>query len=199
MKKLLGLIMIGLTAILCSCKEDKKIKNTSGIIDCYSIKVTEGSSTAYNGLYQITYVPVYEYLSSNGKYIYMNDNKVNDKIFCVRLYYDRYTSDYDEYYFNQFIGWVNIEYNYYFDIENRVIDAEIKIKEYKYSENPTVEFADNKKAYECAKKSFYRTTGSKYDSSNIMYSFYSDLDTNKIENHTYTKLGENSVVTYKIK
>ena len=55
------------------------------------------------------------------------------------------------------------------------------------SENENV---DNKKAYQCAKKSYYRVSG--------QYSFKQDYD-DGLEFHIYTKLGEDIVITYKEK
>ena len=95
-------LLIMFMMCLCSCSTNNQ-KNTSGKIDCYSIKVTDGGSTAFNRTYSASTSKVYEYKSESGDSIYINtrmygtDYQGNTLDYKIFVYSDRYTSDYVEY------------------------------------------------------------------------------------------------------
>lgn len=199
MKKIFCGLLIMFMLCLCSCSANNQ-KNTSGTIDCYSIKVTDGGKTFFNETYSAYTSKVYEYKSANGDSIYTNNriyksdfqgNIVDYKIF---VYQDRYTSDYVEYSYSGFIGWLTVEHNYYLDLDNRTIDSETKYREYLYATNPEAGEADNKKAYNCAKNNYYVVAN--YTRNAILRL---DLEEKGLERHSYTKLGDGSIVDYRVK
>ena len=201
MKKIFCGLLIMFMMCLCSCSTNNQ-KNTSGKIDCYSIKVTDGGSTAFNRTYSASTSKVYEYKSESGDSIYINtrmygtDYQGNTLDYKIFVYSDRYTSDYVEYSYYGFIGWLTVEQNYYLDLDNRTIDSETKYREYLYSTNPETAEADNKKAYNCAKNNYYVLTTSYYPQ-NLMLRL--DLEEKGLERHSYTKLGDGSIVDYRVK
>ncbi len=202
MKKIICLMTFLVLMVLCSCSSNGTSK-TSGVIDCYSIKVTEGGSSVFSQTYFATTSKVFEYKSAKGDFIYANYRyQYNDSSYqlidgIINVYPDRYTSEYIEYTFVKFVGWLTVEYNYYFDIDNRTIDSEVKYSEYLYANNPTTDAANNKVAYECAKKNYYLLTSSA--GFNKAYNLKMDLEEKSLERHTYTKLGDDSIITYKAK
>ena len=189
MKKIFCGLLIMFMLCLCSCSANNQ-KNTSGTIDCYSIKVTEGGKTVFSSTYSASTSKVFEYKSESGDSIYIN-TRAYYKIF---VYADRYTSDYVEYSFSGFIGWLTVEYNYYLDLDNKTIDSETKYREYLYAKNPEAGEADNKKAYNCAKKNYY-VLKTDYYTLNLRL----DLEEKGLERHSYTKLGDGSMVDYRVK
>ena len=206
MKKIACALLIIITIlVLCSCSASRQTDVNTNIVDCYSIVVKEGSDTIMNLTYSETYTKVYEYRNKDGKSIYADSvsltywsygNSIVEEYATIKIYPNKNSDDYIEYEYVGFIGWLKVENNYYFDIENRIIDSENKYSEYLDSSNPTSnnpsenENVDNKKAYQCAKKSYYRISG--------QYSIKQDYE-GGLELHTYTKLGEDSRVTYKVK
>lgn len=197
MRKTAFIGLIAISTIMCSCSGGTTAK-TTGVIDCYSISVTNGSSTILSRTYQVSYSSVHEYKNERGNSVY-TDNYVGTDLF---VYPDRYTKEYTEYEYVGFIGWLTKESNYYLDLDNRVIDQEIKWSEYLYSSNPnTSTEADNKRAYTCAKKSYYRSFDYTYSDDGMTIYCAIKLDTTEkdLEEHTYTKLGEDSAITYKAK
>lgn len=193
MKKLVGLFTVAILLILCSCSTNK----TNGVIDCYSIKVTSGGKSI-NQTYNASTARVYEYKSANGDSIYTSaelysyDYQSDSTTYKLKVYADRYTSDYIEYTYSKFIGWLTVENNYYLDLDNRTIDSEVKYSEYLYAKNPDNSAADNKKAYECAKNNYYIISGS-------TYVLRLDLEEKGLERHTYTKLGDDAIIEYRAK
>ena len=161
-----------------------------GVIDCYSIRVTNGGSTVFTGNYYAGYATVYEFKSADGKTIYTGQG-VSDS--SINVYADRYTNTYVTYTFSRFVGYLTVENNYYLNLDSRTIDSEVKWSEYKYESNPSTAYPDanNKEAYSCAKKGYYENIG--YGSgSNLRL----DLTESSLERHTYTKLGDDSIITY---
>lgn len=201
MRKIFCGLLIMFMMCLCSCSANNQ-KNTSGTIDCYSIKVTDGGSTVFSRTYSAYTSKVYEYKSESGDSIYINtriygtDYQENTMDYNIFVYSDRYTSDYVEYSYSGFIGWLTVEQNYYLDLDNRIIDSETKYREYLYSTNPEIAEADNKKAYNCAKNNYYVLTTS-YFHQNLMLRLY--LEEKGLERHSYTKLGDGSIVDYRVK
>lgn len=198
MKKKLMVVLLFGTLFMSACSDGGTTAETTGVVDCYSISVKNGGSTIYGGSYQVSYSSVYEYKNEKGNSVYTYDN-IGTVLF---VYPDRYTKEYTEYEYVGFIGWLTKEKNYYLDLTNRVIDEETKWSEYFYSSNPdTSTKADNKRAYNCAKKSYYRNFDYTYsdDGMTIYHAIKLDTTEKDLEEHTYTKLGEDSVITYKAK
>lgn len=210
MKNFLKLALIA-SCFLCGCSSSKTANKTTGIIDCYSIEATTGEKVVFSKTYFRSYRPVYEYKSSNGESIYTNnhityynrDTEKYDGDAVIYSYKSRYTSDYTEYFYSGFVGWLTYEENYYLDLSNNIIDSEIKYSEYLYSSNPNDAPADNKKAFQCAKKNYYQVYAYAYDidekSKDYYYAIKMDLDDKSLDKHSYTKLGDNCTITYKVK
>lgn len=205
------LILLSLTAICLAGCSSNGVNNgaaggTSGKIDCYSISVTEGGQTVFTGTYSAGYSAVYEYKSADGKKIYTSNHfryydystsRQNDSI--IRAYPDKYTSEFKEYSFSKFVGFLTRENNYYLDLGARTIDAKTKWSEYKYTTDPTTVSegtSNNKEAFNCAKSNYYQNL------SDYGYQYITlrlDLTESTLERHTYTMLGEDSVITYTAK
>ena len=206
MKKEFLLIIPMVCLIGCSSKNGAG--GTKGRIDCYSIEVKNGGNYAFQREYTISSSIVYEYKDSKGNTIY-TDTQLSwsgtDYITgqlrteaIVRAYPNRYLNDYVDYTFSRMIGRLTVEYNYYYDLESRTIDFEIKWSEYKRnSESDSVSGIDNKEAYKCAKKNYYLMT--EYVDSFGFYVLRLDSTESTLERHTYTQVGNDSVVTYKEK
>lgn len=149
MKRPLILTLTMMGCLLTSCSGGK-FANTKGVIDCYTINAVSGEDTVFNAIYSQTYSPVYEYQNNEGKSIYLDYNiqsdEVGAKVIPIRFFKNRYQTDYEQYNYVGFVGWITQEKNYYLDIDDRVIDKEMKWSEYRYQKNPDKRPADNKKA-----------------------------------------------------
>lgn len=192
-----------LTSIaLVSCGNSISKKDTRGIIDCYSISVKNGGLTVFSENYSISYVSVFEYKDDSGKCIYVSsrvgqayyDYQTGKETFTdlpIEVYKNRYEDKHVSYNFSRFVGYLSCENNYLLDLDARIIDSEIKFSQYLKSDNPNnQDVINNKEAYEKAKKGFY--TG-----------YYNEIHTDMIESgmerHSYTKLGDDCVISYKAK
>ena len=202
------LVLLVATLGLVGCSSNSPAGGTSGKVDCYSVRVTEGGSTVFSGNYSSGYAYVYEYKDASGKKIYTNDHITYRKYdggsytnidTVIRAYPDRYTNDYVEYTFSRFVGFLLKENNYYLDLGARTIDSETKWSEYKYQSDPTTPpegaTSNNKEAFSCAKKNYYQIEYSGYE----YYSLRLDLTESTLERHSYTMLGQDSVITYTAK
>ena len=206
MKKIMLAGILGLAVLLCSCSNSKEIDNNKGTIDCYSIKITNGGKTTSSWEYHINYSYVYEYKDTSGKSIYTNshimgyDLNYNQVEYSIRLFDNRYNSDYTEYTYVGFVGYLTVEYNYYLDLDNMIVDSETKWLEYLYSNDPTSQAGDNKKAYECVKNNYYQISGGVYPTgTEVYYSIRNDMEQTGLERHEYTKLGTDEEVSYVVK
>ena len=205
MKKSLSLSVLALISVL-SCSCDKKIQ-TTGIVDCDKVSVSSGGSSVFSKSYSASYSKVYEYKSENGDSIFTDNHIIAYDYQAeidvpIYLYNNRYKkSDYVKYSYVGFIGWLVEEHNYYLHLDEMIIDSEIKWVEYLYDKNPDEKPADNKKAYECARKGYYHVNGSIYynPEKNNYYPLSGDLTDKSLERHSYTKLGDDSVITYTAK
>lgn len=212
MKRPLILTLMMMGCLLSSCSVGKFAK-TDGIIDCYSILVTSGGDMVYNATYSQINSPVYEYQNDDGKSIYLDYDIQSDepgaKKVPVRFFKNRYQTDYEQYNYVGFVGWLTQEENYYYDTDDRIIDKEIKWSEYKFQENPDKEPADNKKAYSCAKKNYYHVkdttryyyelrdfVGYTIDDEEYFYKITDDVIVKGLEIHTYLSLAEDNAVGY---
>lgn len=202
MKKLLFTVFAALSLVSCA--------NTagSGVIDCYSINVKNGGSSVFSQTYQATFSYVFEYKSAAGDALYMSNrygrNQYNPETDTYSVQYvpihvfpNRYTSNYVEYAFSRFVGYLTLERNYYLDLVNKTIDSEMRWSEYKY-ENPPQnpigsETFDNRDAFACACKNYYYETLSTSDDYAIMRL---DLLESSLSRHSYTYCGADSVISY---
>lgn len=191
---------------LIGCSKNSAAGGTNGKVDCYSIRVTEGSSIVFNETYNLGYSEVHEYKSADGKKIYTSNrflyiDHIDDypKDSVIRAFPDKYTNDYTEYSYSRFVGFLTVENNFYLDLGARTIDSEIKWSEYKYASVPAFPdgISNNKEAYSCAKSNYYLFDNI---SSNTQYvSLRLELTESSLERHTYTMLGQDSIITYKAK
>ena len=194
MMKKIKLIYLPLLAIcLVGCSNNDH-SGGKGVIDCYSIRVTNGGSTVFSETYYAGYATVYEYKSAEGKTIYTGLGNADTSVY---VYADRYTNTAVTYNYSRFVGYLTVENNYYLNLDSRTIDEEIKWSEYKYESNPTTNYPDgttpnNKEAYSCAKKGYYNAAGGLYSTTNIRL----DMNESSLERHTYIKLGDDSIITY---
>ena len=184
----------------------------SGRVDCYSIQVKGSMGAVLNGTYQTSYSWVFEYKNEKGQTLYTNErylyvardpekgNHAADT--TIRAYPNRFTNDYVEYCFNRFVGFVTVENNFYYDPGSRTIDSETKWSECKYESDPTTledgMKANNKEAYDCAKRNYYQETG-RYSSQPEYFDLRLDLTESSLERHTYIQLGNDAIVTYTAK
>ena len=177
-----------LTISLASC-------SNSGIIDCYSISV--------NGFFTKTYKEstssVYQYSSMNGEKIYTNEHFLTseydpdtgltvEKDLTLRVFETRFSDYFTEYTYSR---------------NSRIIDQETRWIENKYPQNydasseDEVEYYDNEMAFECAQEGYFQDFGNGFDDTGTEYAaLYLDIVDSSLERHTYTQLGEDSVVTY---
>ncbi len=190
-KLLLGLIPFFGLLVLCGCDLSK---NTSGIIDCYSINVDyTDSSNDDNYNYNVSYSSVYEYKDEDGHLLYSGGYYTNG----IKVYNTRYDAKSVAYKYTGFIGFLTYENNYYLNLNKMIIDEEIKYSEYLYEAEPEntksyQENPNNKLAFQCAKKGYY-----KVDSySNNTGIIYLDMSESSLSRHTYVKLGSDVTVTY---
>ena len=203
MKRNLVLGLLLAPCALCGCSSGETTIQTKGIVDCYSIRVTSGTSTVFYAEYSAGYAEVHEYKSSKGDSIY-TDSPDYQTSSVIRLYNNRYTNDYIEYSYVGFVGYLTIEKNYYLDLDNKLVDSEVKYSEYLYSENPVADKkADNKKAYDCAEKNYFIKSSfsgvNDPDTEEYVCILRTDLVEKSLMRHSYMKLGEDSVIDYKAK
>lgn len=185
-------LLIGLLSaatLMCSCSNGGTKTQIPGTIDCYSIRVykTGNTSTIYRHYYKISYSGVYEYKNSIGESIYTNARYNSG----LMVYKNRYTIQYDTYSYTNFVGWLTCEDNYYLDLNNKIIDHETKYQEYLYESNPDSSKADNSRAWECAKKGYYKILNDYYRGT-----IYLDITDKSLETHDYTKLSDDCVIEY---
>ena len=201
------LMLLIATLGMAGCSSNSAAGGTTGKVDCYSIRVTEGGSSVFSATYSAGYSLVYEYKSADGKKLYsashiyyIDYNTSTQKDAVIRAYPDKYTNDYTEYSFSRFVGFLTRENNYYLDLGARTIDSETKWSEYKYANDPTTVSegaSNNKEAYSCAKSNYYQDIGS--SSYQEYVTLRLDLTESSLERHSYTMLGEDSIVTYTAK
>lgn len=195
---------------LAGCSGNNGAGGMSGKVDCYSIKVVEGASAVFSGTYSVSYSRVYEYKSEDGKKIYLSNHFIHLdssdyklKESTIKVYPSKYTDDFIEYSYSRFVGFLTMENNYYLDLGARTIDSEVKWSEYKFTSDPVTTsegVSDNKEAYNCAKSNYYYYADYQYpfDRSEFI-PLRPDLTESSLERHTYTMLGQDSVITYTAK
>ncbi len=206
MRKSVCLLAVLSGCLLCGCSDLSK--NTSGIVDCYSIAVTNLSSSVYSAQYSISYSGVYQYKNSTtGESVYTDEHSpyTSSKI---RAYEDRYSSKHTDYTYVGFIGWLTKENNYYLDLDKKIVIAEVKWSEYKYEKNPDYRYestssADNNAAYHCASSNYYLSSDfyydNKLDDKVTVYAFAKDTTQKSLERRSYVKLGEDCTIAYQAK
>lgn len=196
--------------VLASCGEPKFAeKDVKGVIDCRTIEVSNSTGKFLSFSYSSGYSEVYEYLNADGKLLYFSNrftkrafnsqiNEYVDVDYPIKVYPSRYKSDFDYYRFNRFVGYLTRESNYLLDLDLNIIDSETKYSEYLFENNPneTLE-ANNPEAYEKAKTGYYTYTTS-YDGEYYAY-IYLDMAESSMSRHSYIKLCDDCVITYKPK
>ncbi len=209
MKSKLFVLLIA-TLGLVGCSKNSAAGGTSGKVDCYSVKVTEGGNTVFTGAYSSGFASVFEYKDASGKKIYTSYHMIYQKYYggsyitgdsIIRAYPDRYTNDYVEYTYSRFVGFLSKENNYYLDLGARTIDSETKWSEYKFQNDPVTPpdgaTSNNKEAFSCAKNNYYQTDY--YNGFDEYATLRLDLTESSLERHSYTMLGQDSVITYTAK
>lgn len=197
MKKIIILSVAVLGLVGCSSNAG----GTKGKVDCYSLSVTEGGKTVYSANYNVAVAEVHEYTSAEGKKLFTNchmtymDGYSSAKDTVIRAYPSRYKQDSIEYTYSRFVGYLTKENNYYLDLDAKTIDAEIKWSEYLYENSSSANSIDNKEAYSCAKQNYYQVDSGYYNYGPT-YSLFVDITEDGLERHTYTMLGEDSIITY---
>ena len=82
-----------------------------------------------------------------------------------------------------------------------MIDIETKWTEYKKLTNPDNDLekvADNKEAYQCAKKNYYQNDSIEMNGSSY-YSIYLDVADSSLERHAYASVGQELAIVYTVK
>ena len=196
MKKIYLLLPLLFICTLTSCKSHKI--QSSGVVECYSISIND-SNSLYNSdtyTYSKGYSEVYEYKDSNSNKIYSNFANSNNTNTKINLHNSNISGDYTEYSYVSLIGYLTIEYNYYLDLDNLIIDCETKFSKYQNDINPITTNVDNDNAYKLASsKYYYTTTSSSYSTIDI----YKDQCETSLTRHTYIKLNDNYTISYKLK
>ena len=178
-------------------------------INCRNIIVIKDGAEIFNNSHDEGYSRVYEYKTTNGKYIYLNEHltyyEYNEETGIevtldksIYVYSKRNSDEYHEYRYSQFVGYLKYEENYYYLKEKRTIDSEKKWSEYKYDTNPASLFGDgepdNGRAYKCAKKGYYINNGLDGSQTYTIIRLY-ETD-GSLERHTYTKIDKDCEISY---
>ena len=200
MKKSLLLLMIAATGLV-GC-------TPSGKIDCATIVVMGNSGEILEEESETSHSYVYEYVSDDGMKIYTSNRYItwdgSDSEgfdFSLRTYRNRYSNDFTEYTYSRFVGFLTQEYNFYLDLNKRMIDIEMKWTEYKELTNPVEDLgnpANNKEAYQCAKKSYYQDDSIESGGSSYK-AIYLDSADSSLERHAYASVGQEFAIVYTVK
>lgn len=196
MNKNIAFILPLIMLVSCGGNSSKTaITQTSGRVDCVSIRVMNGSaSVILDGTYQISSTLVYEYKSESGKSLCVGDYGYVGTALYVHP--DRYTKEYETYKQDSLLGLMLLERNYYYDLGSRTIDVEFKWSEYKFESNSSSEFSmDHKNAYEKAKNGFYSSIGPAPLSSDV----YLDSTDLSLDRHIYYSVGDDCIIEYQQK
>lgn len=184
MKKFFLLMMSCLT--LCGCSPTAN--QNHGIIDCLSIHLSSPSTYYY---YSTSTSPVYEYINASGERLYLGLNKYSEII----VHPNQYSNTYVKYNFSRIVGYLNMETNYYLDVEKRVIDVETKWTENKREMSDAT--LNNGEAYRCAKRGYIAfSTDYYYNYSYSSNGVYLDSVDTSLERHSYILLGNDTLVSY---
>lgn len=180
----------------------------SGKIDCATIVVMGTSGEILEEESETSHSYVYEYVSDDGMKIYTSNRYItwdgSDSEgfnFSLRTYRNRYSNDFTEYTYSRFVGFLAQEYNFYLDLNKRMIDIEMKWTEYKELTNPVEDLgnpANNKEAYQCAKKSYYQDDSIESGGSSYK-AIYLDSANSSLERHAYASIGQEFAIVYTVK
>ena len=201
MKKSLLLLMIAATGLV-GC-------TPSGKIDCSAIVIMGNNGEIFDEESETSYSEVYEYKSDEGKKIYTSsryitwDGSSSEGIYLsIRTYKNGYSGDFTEYTYSRFVGYLTMEYNFYLDLNKRMIDIETKWTEYKELTNPENDLekvANNKEAYQCAKKNYYQDDSFGSTDSSSYRAIYLDTADSSLERHVYASVGQEFAIVYTMK
>jgi hypothetical protein len=205
MRKIFKLGMVLCALALCSCNNVEPTKK----LNCNTISIKEDEKTIFEGHSDSLVLGVYEYKNSKGDSIY-TDTHLTVNYYCsqdvdkvnptIHVYENSSLENYEVYNYVGLIGWVSQEYNFYLDPDERSVETEVICKEYSSNSNLDGKVHDNKKAYECSKKEYYKLTNDilgSYD--NYYYDLKKDSAQSAYERHSYFEYGENSIVDYTLK
>ena len=174
MKKKNIFVLAAIVSLLGGCGNNAgAVEPTNNKVDCMEITVMRNGKEYDWKRYETSESCVFEY--SNGDdskmvyidyhYTYSNEEKTEeyDSLLYVS---DRGKSE--KFYFNDFIGFLKYEVNYYLDVEKQMIDIETKWSLYDKKTDPyavtvgiekEIRPSDNELAFECAKKGYYTNLG----------------------------------------
>lgn len=217
MKKSVLIPLLVLAGFLPSCGKTNLKSLVTGKIDCFSISVTNGGTKVFSAEYNSSYNGVYEYKNKEGKSIFVNTHLVGGSYYQetreeaeIHVFESRYKEQYSIYTFYSFIGWLTVEYNYYYNLDKNIIDCETKWSQYLYEKSPGEEKGDNEKAYRCAKEGYFYIRANSYPghpvmlpedstSGNPYYTLKKDREESSLERHSYIRIGKENMVSYKEK
>ena len=214
MKKRILIPLFVLAGFLPSCGKTNLKSLITGKIDCFSISVTNGGTKIFSGEYNSSYSGVYEYKNNEGKSIFLSNHLFGSSSYYgtseeaeIHVFESRYKEQYSIYTFSSFIGWLTVENNYYYDLDENIIDCETKWSQYLYEKAPGEEKGDNEKAYRCAKEGYFLANANNYpillpkDSSSgkLYYTLKKDREESSLERHSYVRIGKDGMVSYKEK
>ncbi len=214
MKKRIIIPLFILTSLLSGCGKTNLKSLVTGKIDCFSISVTNGGTKIFSEEYSSSYNGVYEYRDNEGKSIFLSHHLIGTSSNYgtseeaeIHVFESRYKEQYSIYTFYSFIGWLTVENNYYYDLDENIIDCETKWSQYLYEKDPGEEKGDNEKAYQCAKNCYFQINTIGYpfllpkdsSSGNFYYTLKKDREESSLERHSYIHLGKDDMVSYKEK
>lgn len=148
------LSVISFTLIGCSLQDSHDISDSW--IECTRINKYPDTYSKYEFVNSFSAIKVYEYKNSDNEYIYANKAYVSDEGSYLPIIVSD-AKDYSYYECVRFIGYLERADNYYININEKKIHHEIVFTECDKPFDGMDEYdsANNKEAYECAKKGYY--------------------------------------------
>lgn len=170
--------------------------------------------------------PIYTSFATVDPTVTTSSTTTTKTYLSIRDYEDKYnTTSYTTYTAPTFVGWLKKETKYIVNFDSKVIDMVETYSEYTSTINPNenssssstsettvYDSANNKKAYEYSQKGYYLQSSfelkseKKASSSSILgveYNYYytivSKIAETSLERHTYIKLSDDSLISYKPK
>ena len=199
MKKKNIFVLVAFASLLGGCGNNADASSSAPQptkVDCMEVTVMRNGKEYDWKRYETSESCVFEY--SNGDdskmvyidyhYTYSNEEKTEeyDSLLYVS---DRGKSE--KFYFNDFIGFLKYEVNYYLDVEKKIIDIETKWSLYDKKTDPyavtvgidkEIRPSDNELAFECAKKGYYTNLGAP---GNTSVSVHIDEQDGSLERHKF--------------
>lgn len=211
MKKKTTLVMIALASLLGGCgnsNSDASTKSLPAVVDCMEIQVMRNGKEYDWKKYETGESCVFEYSNQDDSkmvyidYYYTYSNDANTEEIDSTLYVsDRGVSE--KFYFNDFIGFLKYEVNYYLDVEKKMIDIETKWSLYDKKTDPyavtvgkekQIRPSDNELAFECAQKGYY--TNINADPHSPSLTVHVDEMDGSLERHKYITYPDDCTFEY---